>query len=475
LPAERNLPLDLLRVGTLPFLARRNYYYEFKHILPWSMLAGLVEGLFASIVVSRTFNGGPVLIAVATTTPVAALTFSLVWGMLCVGRPKIRLFVMFALGTALCAGIVGAIPTSPAGAIWFLCQMAAAQILLAGVVTVRSAVWKSNYPHSDRARITARLQAVRIVASNGTVLLAAKICDIDPASYRYIFPVAAMIGVVGVLYLRRIHMRGERSELQKRREPPVDDDDEFRAGLTEPFSLTALLSPGHVLRQMYRVLRDDRRFTQYCFAQMLTGVANLMTIAVVVAIVTQDLELGDAWGFWIATGLIQATQRLVMLASIGRWARLFDRIGVVRFRVVNVACWNLCIAFGLIATLVAEAADQFGALFLPLAVSLFAVRAIFQGLGLGGGALAHTLGHLHFARPEEAEIYMGIHVSLIGLRGLVAPLCGMWLYQAIGWPVWLIAVALSLGSLAMYAWMARHERREGVPTHPRHTDQSGKS
>ncbi|MGB2986567.1 MAG: MFS transporter [Phycisphaerae bacterium] len=456
--------MDLLGVRTLPFLTRRNYYYEFKHIMPWSMLAGLVEGMFASVVVAKTFHGSPLLIAIATTTPVAAYMFSLIWGMLCIGRPKIRLFMLFAAGTSLCTGVVGAIPTSPAGAIWFLCQMAAAQILLAGVVTVRSAVWKSNYPHTARARITARLQAVRLVTSNGTVLVAAGICDIDPTSYRYLFPCVALFGLLSVLVLSRIHIRGERSELRTHRGPRSDGD--LRAGLAEPFSLTALLSPGHVFRQMVRVLRDDRRFTQYCFAQMLTGVANLMTIAVVVAIVTQDLQLGDAWGFWIATGLIQATQRLVMLASIGRWARLFDRIGVVRFRVVNVACWNLCMGFGLAATLVAEASEGLGATFLPLAVALFAVRAILQGLGLGGGALAHTLGHLHFARPEEAEIYMGIHVSLIGLRGLIAPLAGMWLYQTIGWSVWLIAIALSLGSLWMYAWMARYERREGIPPHP---------
>ncbi len=450
--------MDLLGVGTLPFLARRNYYYEFKHIVPWSMLAGLVEGQFASVIVSKTFHGSPLLIAIATATPVAALTFSLIWGLLCVGRPKVRLLVYFAAGTALCAGIVGAIPTSPTGAVWFICQMAAAQILLAGVVTVRSAVWKSNYPHSVRGRITARLQAVRIVTSNVTVLLGARICDIDPTSYRYMFPCAAVLGLLGVSLLTRIHIRGERGELQRHGRPRPDGD--LRAGLAEPFSLTALLSPGHVLRQMYRVFRRDRRFGQYCVAQFLTGTANLMVLAVVVAIVTQDLQLGDAWGFWISIGLIQVLQRLVMLVSIGRWARLFDRIGVVQFRVVNVACWSLSLVFGLAATLITQAAGQIGAIFLPLAVSLFAIRAIWHGLGLGGGALAWNLGHLHFARHDEAEIYMGIHVSLTGLRGVFAPLLGMWLYLMLGWPVWLIALALSLSSVSMYAWMARQEKRE---------------
>ena len=453
--------MNLLGVQSLPFLSRRNYYYEFKHIVPWSVLAGLVEGQFASVVVSKTFDGGPLLIAVATATPIAALMFSLIWGMLCVGRPKIRLFTLFGVGAALCAGVVGAIPTSQAGAIWFICQMAAAQIMLSGVVTVRSAVWRSNYPHATRGRITARLQAARILTGNVTVLLAAKICDLDPTSYRYLFPCAAVMGLIGISFLARIHVRGERSELRRQRHSETDGD--LRADLAEPFNLTALLSPGHVIRQMYLVLRDDRRFLQYCVAQIFSGTANLMVIAVVVVLVTQNLDLGDTWGFWISAGLIQTIQRLVMLGSIGRWARLFDRIGVVRFRVVNVSCWTVSLVFGLAATLAITGSERLGASFIPIAVSLFAVRALLHGFALGGAALSWHLGHLHFARAQEAEIYMGVHVSLTGLRGLFAPLIGMGLYELIGWRVWLIALSLSLISIAMYAWMARREKREGVP------------
>lgn len=453
--------MDLLRVHTLPFMARRNYYNEFKHIVPWSVAAGLVEGQFASVVVSKTFGGSPLEIAIATSTPVAALMSSLIWGMLCIGRPKLRLLTFFTSGVVLCMGIVGAIPASPLGGVWFIAQMAAAQVLMSGTVTVRSAVWKSNYPQAVRGRIAARLQAVRILLGNATVLIAARVCDIDPAGYRYIFPCAAIVGAIGIWLLPRIHVRGERNELRRHRRPRADGD--LRADLVEPFALTALLSPGHVFGRMYRILREDRRFTQYCIAQLMTGISNLMTIAIVVVIVTQDLPFGAGWGFWISAGLIDTIPRLVMLGSIGRWARLFDRVGVVRFRVANVICWTMSLVFGLIATIMALSSDRFGGYFLPLAVGLFVLRAIFYGLGRGGGALAWHLGHLHFAKPEEAELYMGIHVSLTGLRGLIAPLLGMWLYQLIGWPVWLIALAFSLASLSMFWFMAQREKREGTP------------
>ena len=457
--------MDLLGVRSLPYLARRNYYYEIKHLIPWSVLAAVVEGgQFASVVIARSFNGSATLIAIATATPVAALLFSLVWGALCIGRPKVRLLTLFAAAAALCAGSAFAIPSTPSGAIWFLVQMAAAQALLAGVVTIRSAVWRSNYPRSDRGRITARLQGARVVVSVVTVLIAAAICDRNPDAYRLVYPVAALCGLASLTILPRLHIRGEKGEIDRHHRPAYQGD--LRRGWAEPFSLTALLGRGHVIRQLLMVLPNDHRFAKYCLAQSLTGVGNLMTISVVVTVVTRELPLGDRWGFWISLVLIQGLPRLLLLSTLRRWGGLFDRLGVVRFRVVNMACWMTAVMFGMAATLVTVYHAQIGPVFFPIAIALFSLRGITQGVALGGAALAWNLGHLHFAKPEQAELYMGIHVSLTGLRGLIAPLGGIWLWHTIGWPVWLIALALCAASMCMFISMARHESRVGMPTAP---------
>ena len=47
---------------------------------------------------------------------------------------------------------------------------------------------------------------------------------------------------------------------------------------------------------------------------------------------------------------------------------------------------------------------------------------------IGGGMLGWTLGHNDFAPEEQVADYLGLHVSLTGLRGLVAPLIGVWVY-----------------------------------------------
>jgi MFS family permease len=447
--------LDLLRIRNLPFSVRRNFYYEYKHIIPWSVVAGLIEGQFACVVLAQSFQGSPFLIAVAAATPMAARLFSLVWGMLCTGRRKIPLLMGFAGATSFCMVLIGFIPPTYAGAVLFVILMAVAQVLLSGVVTVRSAVWRSNYPQSQRGRISARIQAMRMFMSIVAVLIAAELCDRDPNQYRIIFPAAALLGFASLLIARRIHIRGERRELRRNQETRTDPNE--RREFVEPFTLIALLSPGHVIGQMVRVLVKDRRYALYCLAQFLLGLGNLMTIAVVIMLITRNLPLDFSSGYWISTGLIVAIPNLVMLGSVGRWGSLFDRIGVLRMRVVNVACWLVALMLGFAAALVVLHADRIGPVSLPLAVLLFGARAIGYGLGMGGGALAWNLGHLHFAEPERAEIYMGIHVSFTGLRGLVAPLLGMWLWTVIGWWLWIIAIGLTLLSELSFWNLARRE------------------
>ena len=112
---------------------------------------------------------------------------------------------------------------------------------------------------------------------------------------------------------------------------------------------------------------------------------------------------------------------------------------------------------GLAASVRACGGDRLGPVYVPRAVGLVARRGLGNGIGLGAGALAWNLGHLHFARSDEAEVYMGIHVFLTGVRGLFAPAAGMMLWTLVGAWVWIIAIALAVLSCRMYLGMARAE------------------
>ncbi|MFQ5489374.1 MAG: hypothetical protein ACE5GE_01525 [Phycisphaerae bacterium] len=458
--------MDLFLTRTIPYMARSAYLAEARHLLTWSALIGLAEGNVSAVVMAKTFDGSDWLIGIAASTPLFAKLLSLVWGMISVGRPKLPILGMLCAAGVVTMCSVALTPRTPIGAWLFLVQMAATQMLLAGVVTVRTALWRANYARAHRGQITARLQLIRAVVSIGAMVAAAVVFDRDPNAYLYVYPIAAGLGLVAVVSLSGMRVRGEKSQM---RQTQNSDQCDLAEGLVEPFSVTALLSPGHVVGQMVRVLRGDARFARYCKALMFIGSGNLLVIPVMATIVSRDLDLGYLWSFALLEGIPKA----VMIGALFIWAPYFDRVGVVRFRVITSACWLAHLVLGTAGTLAVLNAPQGGSALMIGAICLYSLSRVAVGFAMGGGALAWHLGHLHFARPEDAEVYMGVHVTLTGLRGLVMPMVGIWLWARAGVVAWLLAAGLSVIGLRIYMAMNRDETARGR-YNPK-TDSSGPS
>jgi hypothetical protein len=107
---------------------------------------------------------------------------------------------------------------------------------------------------------------------------------------------------------------------------------------------------------------------------------------------------------------------------------------------------------------------------------------VILGIARGGGTLAWNIGHNDFAKPERAGAYMGLHATLTGLRGAIAPFVGIALYAgvgaqelpsgaklpalpAIGGWMMLLAAALSALSTLGFAALSRQiaaDRRKGT-------------
>lgn len=438
--------MDFLGVRSLPYLSRRNYHYEFIHLLPWGVLAGMVEGNIASIVVAETFDGSDLLIATASATPIGSLLFSLAWGMLCAGRPKLRLATMFGAATAVCTATVILTPQTSGGGVLFVIQIAAAQVFLSGVVTVRAALWRHNYPPAARGRIIARLQAARMLTTVVVLIGASALLDYDNGLYRYLYPIASLAGLAGLLILQRIHVRHEVHELGGN----LAAGSERRMATT--MRVGKALSPGHLTGEMMRLLRRDRRYTRYLVANALMGVGVQIVMPVQVIVLSGAFKL-----YWISVVLIEIIPKLAMFGSLARWGRWFDRIPITRFRVHTSAYAAGAVMFGTLATWIITADWLASAIALPAAVILFAIRSIIQGMQRGGGSLAWNLGHLHFSKRHDAELYLGVHVSLTGVRGLISPFIGVLLWHFIGWGVWVVSWVLCMLSVVAYTRMANEE------------------
>lgn len=452
--------MDLFRIGRLPYMARRNYLVEIQHLFIWGLFAGLVEGTVSAVVVSKTFGGSIFLITVVQATPAFANLVSLVWGALIVGRRKMPVFMALAAASVSCALTVSMTPDTEMGGWIFALQICLARVFMSGVVTTRASLWKSNYPKSHRGRITAGLQIVRTLVSLPIILGCGALFDFNHLAYEWFYPVVALTGALGLIIFRRLHVRGEKLAISTR--AGGDQDAIAEAGLVAPFSLVSLVTPWQIVGRMREALRQDPRFARYCTAQMCLGSANLMAMPVNTIVLTKVLGLS----YLVSNGFLDGLPRVVTLIMLPIWARHFDRVGVLRFRVANSICWCASLFF---CGLGAMAAAHYGGgamIALTLAIAAYCVGRIADGMAQSGGAIAWNIGHLHFAEGDKAELYMGIHVSLTGFRGLIAPFFGAFLYQWIGWGAFGVALIISVTGLVLFAQLASEERKDRKKARP---------
>lgn len=434
--------MDLFLARGVPYMARRNYLIELKHLLLWGVFIGMFEGAGSSIVVAKTFGGGPWLITVVMAIPTVANVAGLYWGSLAASRPKLPLFFTFGIGTVMLIGSVGLTPQTSWGGWLFAAQVAVARTLLAGCVTVRSAFWKHNYPVEKRGRIAARLQIVRYSLGIAVVTLVSVLFDINPRLYHIVYPAVAFIGVLGLMQLRPLRIRGERAQFAQSREKIAASQFRRRHRILRP------------LREVYEVLRNDAAFRRYCAGMMLLGMGNIMIFPVMAIIITKELPLN----YNHSSILMETLPQFIMMISLMSWAGLFDRRGVVRFRVLNALTWAMASVFGGLAALVLMQPNAVNSIMLfTTGVSLVAISRMFEGLGRGGGAIGWNLGHLHFAEPAKAEIYMGAHVFLTGIRGLTAPFIGTLLYTYTGPLVFLISATLGFCGMMTFRSLVKSD------------------
>jgi cyanate permease len=162
------------------------------------------------------------------------------------------------------------------------------------------------------------------------------------------------------------------------------------------------------------------------------GLGNIMLIAPLAIMLQEKFHLG----YWPSILITSAIPDIVMPIAIPLWARLLRRTHVIEFRSIH--SWAYVSAsFGM---LLAVTTGQVWLLF---------VTAVLVGVADGGGVLAWNLGHHDFAKDHNASQYMGVHVTLTGIRGLIAPFLGVGIYELLerwspGTGVWTFLPCLML-------------------------------
>ena len=375
-------------------LARKSFRWEKLTECAFPTTLVLLEGGVVGVIAAKIYQVSPLTLAIISAAPMFANLSSFAWNRVASGRPKVGLACLLQVGILLCVLAVAIAPINDTGAVVLVASMIISRILVAGLVTIRSVIWSLNYARSKRAQATGQLQ---MIASLVTVIIASAVgpfLDRYPDGMPWLYAMGVLAGLIGIAFFRRVKVIGEAEHLQK----------ESEASSQRRQSVSFVT-----------ILRNDRRFAKYQMSMFAAGFGNMLIEAPLIFLITRELEASYA----TSIALTMVIPFTISLVSLPLWARYLDRVHVAQFRARQSLLWVVALILTMLGAVLGS-------------ILWLAISRVVMGIARGGGSLAWQLGHNDFAKPDQLSAYMGIHVTLTGVRGAIAPLLGMLLYSNLG-------------------------------------------
>lgn len=402
-----NLP-TLTRDRPLSRVARYTAHYH----VPAAALEGIVAGVFTlnDVVLRKTFGASALFITLMVMAQPASQLLAIVWGNLMEGRPK-RPFILGLGGTGRLVLLTVALAT---GAVGFAVPVVISIALGTAIIPALNALYQSNYTNAERGRVYGWVVSVIALATILGSLGAGALMDVHPNYYRVIYPAAGLVGLGGMWHYYRMHHRTLPSRVTAEPREPL----RAPGGVSEIFEFTgvwlkevarALRNP---LRGSISIFRDDPEFFQFEVAYMVYGLAFMLLQPIFPIFLVDQIKVSYGQAA-IARGLIFWGVISLSAPLFGRW---MDRMNAVGLSVIGF-CILILAPIGL-----------------ALSHSIMPVYASFAvyGLGLAPIQIAWTMGPILFAGKRDAAAYMGVHVTMVGVRGLFGNPLGLFLLETIG-------------------------------------------
>jgi hypothetical protein len=420
-----------------PWATRQSYSHELINALTYPVALALVESTVVGVLAAKAFGIDPAasavdafLFATIMAAPMFANLTSFVWAWLARGRRKVRFINMLQIATLVVVAAIALLPTDPPGAVMLTLLVVLARCLLSGIITLRSTVWRMNYPRHVRAQITGKLALLQSLIGAVAPLAGYALLDINEDAFRVLYPGSVAIAAIGVSTFWRIRLRHERELLDYENQPTARPQRRGAVGAIYEFDPrqsvpTADAAATPTRENFWSILKRDRTYRAYMLWQFVGGAANMMGEVVVVAAVAQ-MTVGLRGEYVTAITLTTAIPMLFAVLTLPHWARYLDQVHVAVFRSRQGVWWVGNQAMLWLALLLFVQLEMFWA-----GVAAMALARVVQGITRGAGMLAWNLGHNDFADRRMVAIYMGIHVTLTGVRGAVAPFIAILLYA--GW------------------------------------------
>ncbi|GAB4280512.1 MAG: hypothetical protein Kow0068_04750 [Marinilabiliales bacterium] len=261
---------------------------------------------------------------------------------------------------------------------------------------------KNTYHHDNFGRLFGYATGIQKVTTFIATLLFGLVMDIDKTSFKYVYPVVGIMGVLSIVMLTRIKYEH----------------------IVEKKEKTAVLTGvKDSVMQMIRILKNDKPYLFFQFGFLFYGIAFMITDSVVTKFFSDYMDANSSAALYKNIALVIT---IILLPNLGRSFGKTDprKFGIFTF---------MFLAFYILFVMLTEYFPFHTIIFGLEIYYLLVIAFIFNGLFMSTMHLLWNIGSAYFCKPQDAGIYHSVHLVLTGLRAVIFPTLGIIIYKATGY------------------------------------------
>ncbi len=415
-----------------------------KNVFARHLVYSLIEGILAGIVVLNEFvfikslNGSQMQLAVLFQTSIIVFLFSVVIHELVKRFKKKTTLKATALITRVPLLLTLFFPKTalpPREMVLyhylFVLIFLFYYLSMPIVYPIINSILKNNYSHAHFGTLYSYATMTNKIVMMITTLIFGWMLDANPFSFVYVYPVMGILGIIS-LFLLSGAVR-------------VD----YFQSKDETLSLTASL--GKSLRDMKTIIQTNRPYRDFELGFMLYGFSFMLTASVITLFLVEALKLN-----YTSIAFYKNAYNVIAILLLPFFGNLIGRTEPRKFAAFTFSTLLLHLFFMGLTEYFPWFWDVGAYRFYLFVVISFAWNGVFAA----SMPLLWNIGSAYFCKDDDAAVYQSVHLSMVGVRALIAPLFGIWLYQDIGFTgVFGLGILLLALSVLVMFWSMRHNQK----------------
>jgi len=269
------------------------------------------------------------------------------------------------------------------------------------LIPAQNSIYQRNINPGRRGKVYGYTMSLALLVTVLFTFFAGRMLDVNEQSFRLILAITAGCGFIASLLL----------SLVKIREP------EGIRSCGSPDWIKKLHKP---LTDTLELLKRNKPFASFERSFSIYGMGFIIVQPVLPIYLVDMLKLSYTGNF-VAKGIISQLPMLFLSPYLGK---LHDKLHPFRF---------IALSFGVLAMFPVLLVLSYLSLGHQwLAEGLVYLAFTVFGIAMTGVNLAWNMGSIFFAGKEDASIYQSVHVTMTGIRGILAPLLGLLLLKTLG-------------------------------------------